>query len=217
MTQGLIIRPYRQSDRQAVRQIVWDTAFIGEPADKFFSGEEILADFLTCYFTDHEPQSCFVAESSGRVVGYLIGAKNASSMEAFFCHKILPKLLLKVLLRGIFIRKKNLILAWNFLRSFVVGEFQMPDNILKPYPATMHINLAEGFRGQGAGAKLVSAYLDYLKAAKISGVFLATSSDKAKDFFRRQGFGLIFEGRRSYYRHITANDTPVYIFAKKLI
>ena len=69
-----IIRQFKPEDRGSVRDISWETAFLGEPADAFFSGKEILADFLTQYFTDYEPGSCFVAVSANRVVGYLIGS-----------------------------------------------------------------------------------------------------------------------------------------------
>ena len=87
--EDVVIRQYRKQDREFVRSIAWDTAFFGSPAEIFFSEKKILADFLTLYFTDYEPESCFVAENQGRVVGYLIGAKSKSILCGTFQFKIL--------------------------------------------------------------------------------------------------------------------------------
>ncbi|HQP91597.1 MAG TPA: GNAT family acetyltransferase, partial [Candidatus Omnitrophota bacterium] len=70
----ITVRKFSPGDRQAVRDIAWDTAFMGETASVFFDDKEILCDFLTEYFTDFEPDPFFVAESGGRVVGYLAGS-----------------------------------------------------------------------------------------------------------------------------------------------
>jgi len=68
-----IIRPYLPADRDAVRQICCDTGFSGDPIDPLFSDRDVFADFFTRYYTDWEPESAWVAESNGHVVGYLIG------------------------------------------------------------------------------------------------------------------------------------------------
>lgn len=91
----------------------------------------------------------------------------------------------------------------------------MPD-FSKEYPATLHINLEEGSRNLGAGSKLISSYLEYLLSKKVPGVYLPTLSDKAAGFFRKQGFNLLYEGRRSYFRNALQKDVPLYIYAKKL-
>ena len=57
-----LIRPYQKEDRPSVRRISCETAFLDADLHDFFSDEEILADALTLYFTDYEPESCFVAE-----------------------------------------------------------------------------------------------------------------------------------------------------------
>ena len=72
------------------------------------------------------------------------------------------------------------------------------------------------FRGQDIGARLINAYLDYLKIAGIPGVHLATMSDRAANFFFSQGFQQLYKGKRSYFRHILRCDVPLYIFGKRL-
>lgn len=209
------VRPYRKSDRGFVRDIAWDTAYFGKPAGAFFDGKEILCSFLTEYFTDYEPESCFVAEVDGRVIGYLIGAKNTNNLSRTFKAKIFPYLLIQSILKGIFLKKKNVKFLYCCFRSFFGHEFDMPE-ISKDYPATLHINLEEKFRNSGIGSRLIAAYLNYLDIKRIPGVYLATLSDSAAVFFKKQGFDLLYSGRRSYFWYLLHKDIPVYIFAKKL-
>lgn len=210
-----IIRRYQKGDRKFVRDIAWETAFIGKPANEFFDDKEILASFLTQYFTDYEPESCFVAESNGEVIGYLLGSKNAAVLTKTRQDKIYLRLLIQAILCGVWLKKKNMSFIFHCLISFLRQEFKMPD-LSKEYPATLHINLEEYFRELKIGSRLIAAYLDYLSQQKIPGVYLATMSDKASEFFSRQGFNLLYKGHRSYFRYILQKDVPIYIYAKKL-
>jgi mRNA interferase MazF len=87
----------------------------------------------------------------------------------------------------------------------------------KEYPATLHINVGKDFRQQNIGSRLMSAYLDYLSKEKVTGVSLATMSDKAAGFFKKQGFNLLHTGKRSYLRYLLHEDLPIYIFGKRLL
>lgn len=69
MMDNIIIRPFRKDDRESVRRISCETAFWGKNRKNIFADDEILADALTMYFTDYEPESCFVA-SVGEVCFY---------------------------------------------------------------------------------------------------------------------------------------------------
>src|SRR5919108_5903995 len=70
-----LIRGYRRSDRDAVRKLCCETGFLGEPIDPVYEDRELFADFLTTYYTDHEPESSFVLEMDGEIRGYLLGCR----------------------------------------------------------------------------------------------------------------------------------------------
>ncbi len=70
-----LIRGYRRSDREAVRKLCCDTGFLGDPIDPVYEDRELFADFLTTYYTDHEPGSCFLLEVDGEIRGYLLGSR----------------------------------------------------------------------------------------------------------------------------------------------
>lgn len=210
-----LIRQYQEKDRSSIRQISWDTALMGEPAGAFFEDKELFQDFLTKHFTDYEPESSFVAENEGRVIGYLTGAKNESILAQVFSKKILPDLLMQAILRGTFLKKKNITYLFNCLLSFFRQEFSMPD-FSKDYPAILHINIEQNSRRKGIGERLIAIYLDYLAKAKVSGVHLATMSSYAASFFSEQGFKLLHIGRRSYFSYILKKDLLIYIYGKRL-
>jgi len=213
--EDIVIRKYKKEDRQAVRDIAWETAFMGKPAGIFFSDREIFADFLTLYFTDYEPESCFVAESRGDVIGYLIGAEDEARLKKIFIFKIMPILFIKTITRGVLLKRKDARYLKNCFNSFLKGEFRDPD-FSKEYPAVLHINIMESFRKSGIGSKLISSFLGYIAVKKIKGVHLSTMSERAGDFFKTNGFNPIYSALRSYFKHILNKDIAVYIYGKKL-
>jgi predicted N-acetyltransferase YhbS len=211
------IRPYQNKDREAVRTIAWETAFMGDPGSIVFGDKEILADFLTIYFTDHEPQSCFVAEDdAGEVVGYILGATDTKVLNSLFFSKVFSKLLLKAFFCGTFFDGKNLRFLCSLIASFLKGELRVPDFSCN-YPATLHINLKQSARRHGVGARLVQSYLSYLADKKVAGVHMTAMSDKGVSFFKKEGFSVLYQGRRSYFRHLLKKDLEVFVFGKKVV
>jgi GNAT superfamily N-acetyltransferase len=210
-----VIRPYQKDDRHSVRRISCETAFLENDLHNFFSDEEVLADSLTLYFTDYEPESCFVADSDKQAVGYLIGSKDVHRMEKIFNSKVLPPLLVKAWHKKIFFNRTNLRFFLYVLRSGIKGEFFMPD-FSRDFPATLHINLDRNFRGQGAGGALVDRYLDYLRKNQVSGVHLGTFSETAKNFFVREGFQELFRSKRTYLKPYIGKEINFYVFGRKL-
>jgi len=211
----ITIKKYSIEDRNKVRDISYDTAFMGESAEIFFVDKEILTDFLTSYFTDYEPQSCFVAAHNKEVVGYILGTKNEKKMNIILIFKILPKLLLKALFKGAFFKMKNLFFLYNSFLSFMKDEFRTP-RLLKYYPALLHINVIENYRSSGIGSRLINNYINYLKEEEIPGVHLNTFSERAASFYIKNGFKVLSVIKSSYYRKIISKDINYYCFGRKL-
>lgn len=208
------IRKFESKDRKEVRQITYETAFMGEAASVFFDGQEIISDSLSLYFTDYEPESCFVAQVDQEVAGYLFGAKNMAASEKLIGKKIIPRLFWSALTSNILLKKKNIVFIFKVLISLIKGEFITPD-FKKMYPAILHLNIKDGYRNLGIGSKLISAYLEYLRKEKITGVHLATMSKEAGNFFTKQGFQLLYEAKRSYFSHILHKDVPLLIYGRR--
>jgi GNAT superfamily N-acetyltransferase len=211
----IAIRKFEATDRQEVRRISCETAFLGQARGIFIEDNEILADALTVYFTDYEPDYCFVAVDNGRVIGYLTGTKDVRSMRRVFNRKIILPLVVKALCRGSLFKRSARQFLTHVMISFLKGEFCEPD-FSGQYPAILHINIADGFRGRGIGSGLIGRYLDFLRGNGIRGVHLGTLSDAAKGFFIKSGFTVLFKGKRSYFRYRLSEDVPYYVLGKIL-
>lgn len=206
-----IVRKYEAKDRATVRAIACKTALMGDPSAIFFDDDEIFADALTLYFTDHESGSCFVVEHENNVVGYLLGAKDVFRMEKVSSEKIVGPLLWKALQRGTLLRLKNLRFFVHVFLSCLKGEFKAP-SFSADYPAILHINFMEEYRGQGLGSKLIQTYLDHLRTLSVKGVHLSTLSEQAGQFYKKQGFQRLFKSKRSYFRYFLGRDVENCIY-----
>ena len=215
MSQDITIREFQRRDREDVRRISLETAFLEKNQGNIFDNPEILADALTMYFTDYEPLSCFVAEDNGKVVGYIIGSADAASMRRVMHRHIIPDILWKFFIDLTFLRKTNFVFLIQLLKSLFKGEFLTPE-FGEKYPATLHINIDKLYRGRHLGAGLMQRYLEYLKSNNVPGVYLATYSEKAKMFFQKMGFQIIFSSQRSCLKHYAGHDVSVYVFGKTL-
>lgn len=71
------------------------------------------------------------------------------------------------------------------------GQFQ---SITSQYPAHLHINLAAQFRSGGIGSRLLSAFLDHVRARGAPGVHIVTGKGMRNvGFYARNGFSLMAE------------------------
>lgn len=212
----VIIRSYKASDRPFVRDIACQTAFWGENRTQIFDDDEVLADVLTVYFTDYEPESCFVAECEGRVVGYVIGARDQRKVLQRMNGQIIPALLFKALQRGVFFRWPNLRLAIHAAKSWLTREFAAP-RFGSEYPGLLHINLDKDYRRNHIGEKLITHYLEYLRRSGVKGVHLATMSESARNFFLKHGFRILWSRRRTYLQYALGADFVAYIMGMTLL
>jgi ribosomal protein S18 acetylase RimI-like enzyme len=182
----LVVRPYRPEDRAAIRTIVYATGFMGEAADWYWRDAPSFADVWSGYYTDREPESAFVADDGGRVVGYLLGcvdSRRAPSPRA--------AILRQVWRRQLPLRPGTAGFFWRSLAD-VVRERGVPSGELSDprFPSHLHVDLLPEGRGRGAGRALMEAWLARLRAAGSPGCHLGTlaENEPAIRFFERMGF-----------------------------
>jgi GNAT superfamily N-acetyltransferase len=211
---NILIRKFESKDRDAVRRISCETAFQEADRQGFIDDDEVLADALTVYYTDYEPESCFVAVAHDQVIGYIIGTKNVARMERIFSKQILPKLLIKAFKRGFFLKSKTWRLFFNVIKSGLKGEFYAP-HFSAEYPAMLHINIDKDYRGRQVGKRLINCYLEFIKYQGIAGVHFGTVSEGAKAFFLKAGLKVLHKSNRSYLKYKTKKIVQFYILGKK--
>lgn len=186
MTSGIAVRSYRAADREAVRRIAFESGFMGDPADWYWRDFPSFADIWTAYYTDCEPESAFVAESDGRVVGYLLGcvqSERAPSPAAALARQAIRRVLfLRPGTAGFLWRS-----VWDAARQRPVPTGEVADS---RWPSHLHMNLLREARGRGAGAQLVKAWFARLRMVGSPGCYLGTLAENraARAFFARIGF-----------------------------
>ncbi len=184
------IRPYQPSDEETLRRICCDTALYGQPIDPLFSDRRLVGDYLLGYYTRFEPESIFVAEMDGRIVGYLTGCEDTRRFERLFARRLAPKLLLGFMKRGHWLRAR----IWRLFYAIIQSERRwanLQHSAAAPYPAHCHVNLDPGFRQAGTGSALLTAFLNHLCVHRISGIHIVTGTDAGKAFFAKSGFNLL--------------------------
>jgi len=193
----LVIRSYRPSDRAAVRQLCCQTGFLGEPIDPVYEDHELFADFLTTYYTDHEPESSFVLELGGELCGYLLGSR-------------------RPLLNQLYSFQQNLVLGFRALlryrryndrsRRFVRWILSHGWREVPAAPRRtphFHINLLPEARKMSTTRALMSAYLSYLYRCgekRVYGQIVTFSSRRGEKMFERYGFRVMNRAEITKYK-----------------
>ncbi len=139
----------------------------------------------SAYYTDLEPESAFVADQQGRVVGYLLGCVESSRA---------PDAALQVarlgLTRLLVLRPGTAGFFWRALADVARGTPPRDDPPGPSWPSHLHIDLLPEARGRGAGAALMACWLARLREVGSPGCHLGTLEENhgAIAFFERMGF-----------------------------
>ncbi|GAB4336643.1 MAG: GNAT family N-acetyltransferase [Candidatus Abyssubacteria bacterium] len=210
------VRNYQPGDRQTLRTICYETGLMGEPIDPHFGCLDLFADYWMNYYTDHEPESAFVAELDGRVIGYLVGCKDTKRQQEIQAKVILPRIRRKLFTFGYKIDYRFFSFMWRYTRSMVRREF--PEEPIDDYPAHLHMNLIDGCRSGGVGSRLMSAYFDYLGACGVKGIHLGTTSHNtlAVPFYKKWGFALVSRHPFTMYEGIIPERVELLFFTRRL-
>jgi GNAT superfamily N-acetyltransferase len=191
---------------------------MGEPITEVFDCYDLVADLLTYYYIHFEPQSCFVAEEEGKVVGYILGAVDTRRSGKIMIRRVYPLILGRFILGRYKIGKRELAHGWRLLKATLRGELSTLKPDLVKYPAHLHINILKPYRRRGIGIKLMNRFLEYLKDCGVRGVHLATTNmhKEAVPFYERMGFQLLGRIETAMWRGIIQERVETLVFVKFL-
>jgi GNAT superfamily N-acetyltransferase len=184
------VRPARSADDwAAVRAICCRTGVAGEPVEP--ERWPLFGELWIGPYQQLRPEWTYVAEVGGQVAGYLTGCPDTAAFEQARPWAVTLRLLLR-LARGRY--------AWNAdARRFVrraLGLVPTPEarfpaalrrQLLRDYPAHLHMNVDAPFRRAGVGSALVARYGADLEARRVPGVHLFCGPDP-RPFYTRLGF-----------------------------
>lgn len=207
-----IIRRYRPGDRQAVRDICAATGLLGESISYIFPDHDFFVDFLTCYYTDIEPESAMVVETDGMVVGYLLGCTDLRRyLRCQAC--LLCKVLLGVM-KG-FLRSSYGPLARRFFLWLLWrGWREVPKAPAEG--AHFHFNILKPWREAATTRKLVETFLDYLRLEHprmkiVWGQMETFGARRSLALFRRLGWEFYDQIRFGKYKYLFGSSPPPFL------
>ncbi|MGI9086266.1 MAG: GNAT family acetyltransferase [Chthoniobacterales bacterium] len=191
------IRSFRASDREAVRRLCCQTGFLGEPIDPVYEDRELFADFLTTYYTDHEPESSFVVESGGELVGYLLGSRKPLRNQLYSFYQNVCLFGRALLRYGQYNQASRRFILWllaNGWREVPAAPRRTPH---------FHINLLPHARKISTTRALLSAYFSYLYRCgekRVYGQIVTFESRRGERMFERYGFRVMNRAEITKYR-----------------
>ncbi|MFX1507383.1 MAG: GNAT family N-acetyltransferase [Promethearchaeota archaeon] len=194
---------------------------MGETAAGRFNDPYLFGLLFCLYYTDYEPENCFVAEDekTGQVIGYILSSLDSEQQEKQFRKHMIRKIALRAFLFTFWRHPKTFRVFWHFKKIFG-SEPQIPNEkiLLAPYPAHLHIDILPEYHRQGIGTHLMSTLENHLKENGVKGVHLGTSERniKAVQFYQKLNFSIIYEGPSGYGMWPDTPEVKSLIFAKAI-
>jgi ribosomal protein S18 acetylase RimI-like enzyme len=178
------IRAANTNDLQALYSICLQTADSGRDATPLVRHKDIIGDLYAVPYLMFEPESCFVVDKGGDVVGYIVGVTDTACYTQWLNTTWLAELRQRYTLKAI---------AKGNLEQLVLSQIHAGVEILDflvPYPSHFHIDLLPEAQGQGLGRQLIQIFGDTVKGKGSNGIHLGVSSDnlRALGFYNRLGF-----------------------------
>ncbi|MEO5720124.1 MAG: GNAT family acetyltransferase [Chthoniobacterales bacterium] len=191
------IRSYRSTDREAVRRLCCLTGFLGTPIDPVYEDRELFADFLTTYYTDHEPQSSFVIEKDGELHGYLLGSRRPLLNQLYSFYQNVCLFLRALLRYPRYNAPSRRFIIWllkNGWREVPAAPRRTPH---------FHINLLADARKISTTRALLDAYFSYLSRSgekQVFGQIVTFESRRGERMFERYGFKVMNRAEITKYK-----------------
>lgn len=185
---ALEVRPFRPADRGPLTEL-FRYAGEGSPTGSLWDHPASEAQIYLDPYVELEPESLFVAEVDGALVGYLTGCLDSALFPGEDARMVAAirehRLMLKRGPRSFFLRAGLDSLRIRLRRQPAAGEFADPR-----WPAHLHVNVAPAARGTGAAQELMRCWLDRVDGAGVAGCHLQTlvENTRAVRFFERSGF-----------------------------
>ncbi len=169
------IRKYQEKDKPAALKILVETSRLPVETEKDL---RYLRLMYNDYYTEVEPESCFVAvDDEDEAVGYILCAPDHSKFKTLFKKFYLPEI-------------KELGLKFYIQALMDIYSHTL---YVKKYPAHLHINVLNVCQGQGTGSQLMDSLKNELRSKGIKGLMLscAADNDGAIRFYKRNGFKVL--------------------------
>jgi GNAT superfamily N-acetyltransferase len=186
----LIRRARSADDWRAIRDLCCLTGRQGDPIEP--ARWPFFAELWVAPYERLRPDWAYVAETAGRIVGYLTGCPDSGRFRRQRAIRSTLPLLLRVLM-GRYPASPD---ASRFIQRTLglsaeperrLRREALPRDLDHTYPAHLHMNVDVSLRRRGVGQALVAAYASDLAARGVPGIHLICGA-APRSFYLRLGF-----------------------------
>ena len=188
--ESVSVRRFAPADEPRIRDICFATALYGQPMQSVIADRAWMTDALLGYHFAVEPESLWVADADGVVVGYLAGCTDARRQGQWFRQRLFWPLVGRAVRSREIVNVRSWKLGWAAIGP-ALGIHRRARRIAAEYPALLHINLDAAWQGRGVGKRLLDAFLAALREQRIPGVQIVTGTVAGRAFFAKHGFALV--------------------------
>lgn len=172
--ENMAIRPYKEKDKKNVQFICLNS----DGPDNFSEiGRKFLLTTYCDYYTEQEPENCFVAtDENDNAVGYILCSENFDSFNKIFMSEYSSRL-------------AHSEYHCNEAKKSTV----VPGKHKDCYPAHLHIDLLPDYHRKGLGTILMDTLCTHLKSKGVTGIMLTVwaQNTSACRFYEKYGFSVI--------------------------
>jgi GNAT superfamily N-acetyltransferase len=185
----LPVRPYRDSDLEAIYDICIRTGDNGGDATGTFENPRLLPDIFAGPYLYLEPSLAFVLpDGADRPVGYVLGTADTAGFVRAYREKWLPGVVSHYHAPTADVPTRD---------AGMLELFHQPEHMLQSgmdeFPAHLHIDILPSHQGGGNGRRLVETFVDAAASVGAPGVHVtvALANARAHGFYLKVGFRLL--------------------------
>jgi GNAT superfamily N-acetyltransferase len=217
----MLIRKYKDSDKEKIEHIHFETGFLGKSMSQFLSNNKLWKRNIIKYLTKHK-EHIFVLEDKKdkSVKGYILGCidnKNESLIAESF-------ILAGTLFSAIFTKKKDRQFwnsYFNYISNILWGKSGELKHLKTPVGAGhIHINLLPEARGKKWGSKLLKTFEKHVKSEGTKEIYansFKTELNMNANFWLKNGFKKYSQTESLHWKKQLPNEKITLVcYSKKL-
>ena len=187
------VHEYTKEHRHCIRNLCCDVAYEGAPLEQWLSlPRDLYADIFTAYYTDFEPDNCFIATVDDRFAGYVLLTPDTRNYQSIWRKRILWPAIIKVL-KGTYRIPLSTVLPLGAL-AIAIGRCGGIGVSTEQYPGHLHINIDPHFQhGAVVSMALLSRAFQRFRELDVVGIHgvIMTSRVRMEEKYRRIGFRIL--------------------------
>ncbi len=209
-----LLRAFKEQDLDSLYSISLATGHVGSDATSLYEDGQMMGHIYSAPYAMLYPNSCFVAEDTTGVAGFIVGTFDTRSFEEQLEREWWPGLRAKYADPG-----NDPLSSWSAdqRRSFMIHHpRRTPAEIVAAYPAHLHMNLLPRAQRQGIGRSLLDLWLLTARRSGVTNVHVGADAQnhRALRFWEKCGFERIGEvlppaesGQIWLGRHLDGSET----------